>query len=167
EAIVATFPADDEPLRRAIAWCPGLRLLRQPKWECLGTFITSSLKQVPHIRKMSLTLRERFGKRLNVPGGGEIRAWPDPAALAAAGEAALRACGLGYRAPYLHRTASLVAGSEIDLEALASLPGPEAAMALRSLPGVGAKVAACALLFGWEMADAFPVDVWVERVLRR
>ena len=34
------------------------------------------------------------------------------------------------------------------------------------LPGVGEKVANCALLFGFERVRAFPIDVWIERVLR-
>ena len=60
-AMAATFPADDAALQRAVAWCPGLRILRQPSWECLATFITSSLKQVPHIRAISLRVRDPQG----------------------------------------------------------------------------------------------------------
>lgn len=167
ERIVSTFPADDGPLQRAIAWCPGLRLLRQPKWECLATFILSSLKQVPHIRRMSLALRQRFGRPLHAPGLPAMWAWPEPEAIARAGGEALRECGLGYRAGYLHATAVSVAERRVDLESLSGLPENEAAAVLQSLPGVGAKIAACALLFGWEMCGAFPVDVWIDRVLRR
>lgn len=172
-AITATFPANDAGLRHAVAWCPGLRILRQPRWECLATFITSSLKQVPHIRQISLTLRERFGRPATAgrgkPISGALRQWayPTPSALAAAGENALRACGLGYRAAFLHRTAADIAKGRFDLEAVAALPDTEARAALCSLHGVGEKIANCALLFAWERAAAFPIDVWVERVLRR
>ncbi|MES2706595.1 MAG: DNA glycosylase [Verrucomicrobiota bacterium] len=166
-ALTATFPADDEGLRRAVAWCPGLRILRQPSWECLATFITSSLKQVPHIRQISLTLRRRFGEPVPFPGLPDQWAYPTPAALAAAGETALRACGLGYRAAFLHRTADDIAGGRFDPEAVAGLPDAEARAALCTLHGVGEKIANCALLFGWERPAAFPIDVWVERVLRR
>src|SRR5213078_756968 len=34
------------------------------------------------------------------------------------------------------------------------------------LPGVGAKVANCVMLFAYERLRAFPIDVWIERVLR-
>ncbi|RYD25356.1 MAG: hypothetical protein EOP86_27420 [Verrucomicrobiaceae bacterium] len=154
-------------MRRAVAWCPGLRILRQPSWECLATFITSSLKQVPHIRQISLTLRQRFGEPVSHPGLPEQWAYPSPAALASAGEAALRACGLGYRAAFLHRTARDIAEGRFDLSAVAALPDDEARAALCTLHGVGEKIANCALLFGWERAAAFPIDVWVERVLRQ
>jgi N-glycosylase/DNA lyase len=166
-AITATFPAKDAPLKQAMTWCPGLRILRQPPWECLATFITSSLKQVPHIRQISLTLRQRFGHRVSMPGLPDQWTYPTPAALAAAGETALRACGLGYRAAFLHRTASDIAEGRFDLDAVAALTDPDALTALCRLHGVGEKIANCALLFGWQRLAAFPVDVWVERVLRQ
>lgn len=166
-ALAATFPQNDGPLRAAMAWCPGLRIIRQPPWECLASFITSSLKQVPHIRKISLTLRERFGLPIPAPGMPMQWSYPTPEALAKAGEAALRDCGLGYRAAFLHRTACDLAEGRFDLAAIASLPDDEARAALCRLHGVGEKIANCALLFGWQRLAAFPVDVWVERVLRQ
>ena len=166
-ALVATFPAHDEALRQAMAWCPGLRILHQPSWECLATFITSSLKQVPHIRKISLTLRERFGDPVMAPGLPPQWSYPTPAALASAGEAALRECGLGYRAAFLHRTACDLAEGRFDLQSIDTLPDEAARAALCQLHGVGEKIANCALLFGWQRLAAFPVDVWVERVLRQ
>src|SRR5262245_60462840 len=62
KAMHRTLPKGDQHLRRALKYAPGIRILRQPEWECLATFITSSLKQVAHIRQISLALRERFGQ---------------------------------------------------------------------------------------------------------
>ena len=166
-ALTASFPQDDAALARAMAWCPGLRIVRQPVWECLATFITSSLKQVPHIRAISLRLRERFGRRLELPGLPAAHAYPSAEALADAGEAALRECGLGYRAAFLHRTAVEVAEGRFDIEAVAAMNDDAALAALCTLPGVGEKIASCALLFGYGRSGAFPIDVWIERVLRR
>ena len=166
DAIAATFPGTDAILRHAIEWCPGLRILRQPRWECLATFITSSLKQVPHIRRISLTLRKRFGQPVAAPGLPLMYTYPTPTALAAAGEAALRECGLGYRAAFLHRAAVAISNGDVDLDAIASLPDAEARAALCGLHGVGEKIASCALLFAWERHGAFPIDVWIERALR-
>lgn len=166
-AIHATFPGDDAVLRDAIAFAPGLRVARQPLWECLATFITSSMKQVAHIRAISLALRERYGEAREFAG----RTWhsyPSPEALAAAGEEALRACALGYRAKSLHLAAAAVASGEIDLAAIEREPSLEVARAeLLRLHGVGEKIANCALLFGAGRWDAFPIDVWIERILRR
>lgn len=166
DKITASFPPSDDVLGRAIAWCPGLRLLRQPQWECLATFITSSLKQVPHIRRISLRLRERFGQPVKEIGLPLLHTYPSPATLAAAGETALRECGLGYRAPFLHRAAEAITSGRVDIEAIALLPDAEALDALCTLHGVGEKIASCALLFGWERHGVFPIDVWIERALR-
>ncbi len=161
----ATFPADDAVLAEAIAYCPGLRLVRQPVWECLATFITSSLKQVAHIRQISLTLRRRFGERREI-AGCEVWTYPSPAAIAAAGEEALRECGLGYRAVGLHRTAEAIASGEADLGELEALDDAEARAFLLRFHGVGEKIANCVLLFGCGRYGAFPIDVWMDRILR-
>lgn len=167
EAIVSTFPADDATLAAAVAYAPGLRLIRQPAWECLATFITSSLKQVPHIARLSHTLRERFGKPVDF-GGTTLHTYPGPAALATAGEAALRQCGLGYRAAYLAATARLVDSGALDLGFLTDpdVPDDEALRRLTQAPGVGPKVASCVLLFAGQRLGFFPIDVWIERALR-
>lgn len=159
EEIYAAFPQDPMS-REALEMCSGLRIIRQPRWECLATFITSSMKQVAHIRAMSLALRAAFGSPV-----GDRLAYPSPAALAAASEGALRACGLGYRAANLLATARRVEAGAVDLEAIASLPTDELRLVLTGLPGVGVKVANCVLLFAYERLDAVPIDVWVHRVL--
>lgn len=164
EEIYATFPADPAMVA-ALAYCRGLRLIRQPAWECLATFITSSMKQVAHIAQISHTLRRRFGRRIEWLGR-EFFAYPAPEAFAALEETDLRACSLGYRAKTLLGAAKMIAAGEVDLAAVAKMDDDTARAELCRLPGVGEKVANCALLFGFERLKAFPIDVWIERVLR-
>lgn len=156
----------DRHLRAAAAYCGQLRLLRQPAWECLATFITSAVKQVSHIAQISGHLRRAYGQ--SVPFAGHTyHTYPTPAALAEAPERDLREhARLGWRAPHLRATAEIIAGGGFDLAAPRTLPLPEARKALCALPGVGEKVANCVLLFAYERLEAFPVDVWIERMLR-
>jgi N-glycosylase/DNA lyase len=163
EGIYEGFPRD-ETMLAALEFCRGLRIIRQPTWECLATFITSSMKQVVHIRQMSRALRERFGR--TVPGS-EWQAYPAAESLAAASEDELRACGLGYRAKNLRATAQRVASGEADLEAWRDLDDAALRDALCTLPGVGRKVANCAMLFGFARLGAFPVDTWISRIMRK
>ena len=163
KSIYAGFPKD-ETMLAALEFCRGLRMIRQPAWECLATFITSSMKQVAHIRQMSTALRARFGGAVR---GTDLRSYPGPRALASASEADLRACGLGYRAKNLRATAQRVASGEADLEKLSALGDNELREALCELPGVGRKVANCAMLFGFGRVSAFPVDTWIARVMKR
>jgi len=163
--ICRSFP-NDPAMRAAGDFCRGLRIMRQPRWECLATFITSSMKQVAHIRQISQTLRTRYGKRQRVTNC-EAHSFPTPSRIAKLTEQDLRACALGYRAKNLLATARLVASGEADLKQWSELSDEALRVALCELPGVGAKVANCVMLFAYERLQAFPIDVWIERVLKQ
>ncbi len=165
--VVQSFP-DDEPMRAALNACHGLRLLRQDPWECLASFILSSSKQIVQIQQITSLLCERYGELLPVaPGCPAAFAFPSPARLARATEAELRACKMGFRAPYLLATARLIASGQFDLARLHARPVEVARAELMSLPGVGQKIADCILLFAYGVQSAFPVDVWMVRALRQ
>ncbi len=172
EALVATFP-DDDPMRAATASSPGLRLLRQDPWECLASFILSSTKQIVQIQDCVRLLAERFGEPIPAglsdpgPGGPMTWAFPSWARLAAASEAELRACKLGFRAPYLLGTARMIQNGEVDLLRLKEIPTAFARAELERFPGVGRKIADCVLLFAYRRQDAFPVDVWIQKALQQ
>ena len=163
--ICASFP-DDPAMNAARHFCRGLRIIRQPKWECLATFICSSMKQVAHIRQISLALRRRLGERRKV-GDHAVYTFPPAQRIARATENDLRECALGYRAKNLLATARLISSGECDLESWSALSDPDLREKLCSLPGVGAKIANCVLLFAYERLRAFPIDVWIERVLKQ
>jgi N-glycosylase/DNA lyase len=163
DEILNSFP-DDAAMKLAAEYSVGIRIVRQPPWECLATFLTSAVKQVHQIRAMSLAIRHRFGRRLQC---GDLCAYsyPGPEILATVGSEQLIECKLGFRARNLLSTARMVAGGEIDLEAIRKLPTQEARRALVRLPGVGEKIANCVLLFAYERLDTIPIDVWIARVL--
>ena len=72
---------------------------------------------------------------------------------------------VGYRAKYIVSTVRMINEKEIDIYQLANLSTKEAKEILMKLPGVGPKVSDCVLLFAFNKNDAFPVDVWVKRVM--
>jgi N-glycosylase/DNA lyase len=163
--ICGSFP-NDPAMHAACDFCQGLRIMRQPRWECLATFITSSMKQVAHIRQISRTLRKRYGKPQLVLDF-EVHSFPPAQRIAELTEQDLRTCALGYRAKNLLATARLIASGEADLEKWRKLPDESLRIRLCELPGVGAKVANCVMLFAYERLRAFPIDVWIERVLKQ
>ena len=163
--ICDSFPKDPV-MNAARNFCHGLRIIRQPKWECLATFICSSMKQVAHIRQISLALRKRFGKQRRI-GDQLVYTFVSPQRLAHASEKELLECKLGYRAKTLRATARLVSSGQADLEAWSALSDAELRKQLCALPGVGPKIANCVMLFAYERLRAFPIDVWIERVLRQ
>ncbi len=163
--ICDSFPTDPV-MKAARDFCRGLRIIRQPKWECLATFICSSMKQVAHIRQISLALRKRFGEP-RMAGNQMVCTFPSPQRIAKASDSVLRRCALGYRAKNLRATAGLVSSGEADLEAWGRFGEAELRKHLCELPGVGPKIANCVMLFAYERLGAFPIDVWIERVLRQ
>ena len=160
--IFSTFP-NDEWLDRARAFAPGLRILRQEPWETLCNFICSSLKQIVQIEQINHELRRAFGE----PVGEGLHSFPEPMRMARATEAQLRECRLGFRARHLYVAARQVASSEVSLDRIELMTTPQAREALKQIQGVGEKVANCLLLFAYGRREAFPIDVWVERVLRQ
>jgi N-glycosylase/DNA lyase len=159
--IFASFPSDPW-LERARGFAPGLRVLRQDPWETLCNFICSSLKQIVQIQQINHELRRTLGQAIEP----DLYTFPSPSRLALATELQLRDCRLGFRARHLFVAARQIAHGEISLEKVEEMPTAEARETLMRIRGVGEKVANCVLLFAYGRLEAFPIDVWVERVLR-
>ena len=154
----------DVHIKAALSDFWGLRIVRQPPWECLISFICATYKSVAAIRQMLLKLSEKFGEKVMLEGC-DFHAFPTQERLAKASLRELEGCGLGYRAKYVLETSRLVCAGSFDFDGLRRMGYAEAKDALRELPGVGAKVADCVLLFSLGMLEAFPVDVWVKRII--
>jgi N-glycosylase/DNA lyase len=160
--ILATFP-NDPLLREAVKDHHGLRVIRQESWECLASFIASSSKQIVQIRQIVDLLARRFGE----PVSDIHHAFPSVAAVAGATHQQLWDCKLGFRAKNLLAAARLIDSGKLDLDSLSAIEYGHALEELIKLPGVGEKIANCTLLFACGFNQAFPIDVWIERALRR
>jgi N-glycosylase/DNA lyase len=156
---------DQDPLIHvAINALFGLRLIRQEPWECLISYLCATYANISRIKDMLERLSRRFGKKLHFKGK-TFYSFPTRKALAQATVKDLLKCNLGYRAPYILNTAKLVNSTQFDLAALAQLPYVEGRRYLLTLKGVGPKVADCVLLFSQNKLEAFPVDVWIKRIV--
>ena len=158
-------PKRDPFLHQAAEFEKGIRILRQDPWEMLITFIISQNKNIPAIRRSVELLAKSCGRKRMDTVGREYFGFPDPAAVAALSEEALSECRLGYRCKYVHAAAEAVLDGRIDLERLKEADEKTTISALSGLFGVGVKVANCVSLFGLHHMDAFPVDVWMKRIL--
>jgi N-glycosylase/DNA lyase len=154
----------DDYIKMALRRFEGLRIVRQEPWECLISFICATYKSIAAIEQMLSKLSIKFGEK-KVFDGYDFYLFPTVEKLVFASENGLRECGLGYRAKYVQATAKKILAEKISLEDLKNLSYLEAKKVLVDFPGVGLKVADCMLLFSLEKLDAFPVDVWVKRVI--
>ncbi|WP_251342672.1 DNA-3-methyladenine glycosylase family protein [Haloplanus halophilus] len=163
DAIVDATP-DDPLLERAYDAYPGMRLVRDPPFPCLISFICSAQMRVSRIHGMQRALAREYGEQFAVDGR-TYHAFPTPADLAARSEEDLRDLKLGYRAPYVRRTAEMVAEGEAAPEDARGLPYEDARESLTRFVGVGEKVADCVLLFSLGYLEAVPLDTWIRSAI--
>ena len=161
-AFIKDIPKDDIFLNKAVSYSNGIHILNQDKWEMLISFIISQRKSISAIKTSIEKLCCMFGKQI---ADGRY-AFPTPEALACANLYELNACSLGYRSEYIYEAASLIASGKIVLDKLDKLNDKELIESLMRFKGVGIKVANCVFLFAYHRIGAFPVDVWIDRVIK-
>lgn len=156
---------DRDPfIHAAIEECAGLRILRQPPWECLLSYLCATNTNIPMVKKRVRLLAEILGDRIP---GTDLFSFPRQEVFLKECTGQLDTCRLGYRRDYLATTACRLAGVDGWEGRTRSLPYEEARADLTSLPGIGPKAADCVLLFGFEKYEAFPVDVWIRRIMQQ
>lgn len=155
----------DPVIHAAIERCLGLRIIRQDPWECLVSYICATCANIPGIMMRIENLSERYGDKLEMDEM-TFHTFPTAKRLSEEEICSIRTCKVGYRDAYICGAAEMAASDANWAENIAGMPYSEAHEKLMMLNGVGPKVADCVLLFGFEKYEAFPVDVWIERILR-
>ena len=162
QSVIDALPWRSDPvLEDAIQCFRGLRILKQPLGETLFAFLLSSVKTIPQIKELCQITARKYGDEI-VPG---VHALPTWSQLAKVPEADLRKLKFGYRAKFVSDTACRLAKEPDFLSIVEEAPYEKARALLMELPGVGGKVADCALLFGAGKLEAFPVDTWIAKAL--
>lgn len=151
----------DPSLKEALNTYYGIRILRQAPWEALCSFIISQNNNIPRIKGIVSRLCENFGEKI----GENDYSFPSAETLSSLSVEELMPLRSGFRAKYIIDAAQKVVSGEVDFEKIRSIDIENARAELIKIKGVGAKVAECTLLYGFNRLDAFPVDVWVKRVV--
>ena len=169
--------SDNPTLLDAVSTSSGIRILKQEPWEAICSFIISQNNNIPRIKKIIATLAHKCGTKTDISNmSGHIAethlenegcfcSFPAPAEVAALGIDGIFDLKTGFRAKYIYDAAQKMLCGDIDIEFLTdSHSTADCSEHLCSVKGIGPKVAACALLFGFARLDAFPVDVWIKKV---
>jgi len=149
-------------LKKAIKSFYGMRLTQSDPWITSVSFIISQFNNIKRIRGVIRALMEKFGKKID---GRYL--FPTCERIAKASKSELMSCGVGYRYEYLHEFANACLDDKINLNSLYSKSYEEAKQELMRFKGIGDKVADCILLFGYGKGEAFPIDVWIKRIIER
>lgn len=155
----------DAVIHNALENNRGLRIVRQPPWECTVSYICATNSNIPTIRRRIAAIARRYGRTVECEGR-EFNIFPDPGIIACDGHDGLTECRLGYRKPYVYGTSCTVTDAAQWEERIRSLPYEDARKEMMKLNGIGPKAADCILLFAFQKYEAFPVDVWVRRIMR-
>ena len=161
----AIDPEKDPFLWRAAEQEKGIRILWQDPWEMLITFIISQNRNIPGIMRSVELLAEACGEKKIDCRGQNFSAFPDAETVLRLSERELLDCCLGYRWKYVHAAAEAVTAGRLNLDELKNAGEEETIRELTGMYGVGIKVANCVSLFGLHHLNAFPLDVWMKRVL--
>ena len=157
----------DPILEEAIGFGPGIRILNQEPFEILISFIISANNQIPRIKKSIEAIALNYGEKIDTElNTREYWAFPQAKTIEnAVLEEFNSLTKVGFRGQRVIATSSIIANGELELQPIFSMTRDEGKIELMKLPGVGPKVSDCVLLFGFDKDEAFPVDVWVKRVM--
>ena len=164
--IIDKISKDDPHMQKAIEYGQGIRILNQDPWEMIISFIISQNKAIPHIQQCIRNICEAFGEQLIDKDNEIYYAFPTVEQLAKATDEQLRACKVGFRAPYIMDACQKVMDNTVTLGLLPAMSTQEAKETLIKIKGIGEKVAHCVLLFGLNKTDTFPTDVWIKRIMQ-
>ncbi len=154
----------DSNVRSAIQFGAGMKMLRQAPFETLISFITSSNNNIKRIKQIVERLSKEYGKRIDFEGD-TYYAFPRAEDLVSATLEDYRKIGFGYRDKYILDAVNKVVNGEVNLDIIYDFDREEALQELMKIKGVGKKVASCIALFAYSKYNAFPIDVWIKKVL--
>jgi len=138
----------------------GIRILKQDEWEAICSFIISQNNNIPRIKGIIERLCENFGEKI-----GDSYSFPTAEVIAEKSLDDLSVLRAGFRAKYILDAAQKISSKEVDIEKIKAMNFEAAKAELIKIKGVGEKVAQCSLLYGFGRIEAFPVDVWVKRIV--
>ncbi len=160
-AIKCSLAASEPRLKGIIKKYGGIHILNQDFFETMISFIISQNKSISQIKNIVRNISVRYGMPCGVIDGREYHIFPEKKVFEKLTEDDFRALKTGFRAPYLYN--AVHAG--LDGEALRHMEYADAKGSLMQVKGIGDKVANCILLFSLGFRDAFPVDVWIKRIM--
>ncbi len=156
----------DKTTKIAVKKYLGLRLIRQDPFQCFISFIVSSNSNIQKIKSSLEKISIKFGTKIKFDNQ-EFHSFPEPNKIANASIQEIQSCGVGYRAKFIIDAAKMVESKKIDFERLKKSNYHDAKETILTVPGIGNKVADCILLFSLDKTEAFPLDTWMIRILKK
>lgn len=157
---------NNEFLNKIIDYSKGTRILNQSMFEIVISYIFSSSNNIPRIEGSIEKLSSLYGKKV-IFEDKEYYLFPDMNSLDGVTEEKYKEqIRIGYRAPYVAKTVEKILSGKYNLQDISQMDTDTARKILLELEGVGPKVADCILLFSMKKKNVFPVDTWINKVMK-
>ena len=177
---------DSKWLKEAADFGAGIAILGQDPWETIISFIISQNNNIPRIRKIVREISAAYGTNLSIVN--DYNSCPLKLIEGSPNAGTCKVCGRcytfptaedilkspenllpskpGFRYGYILDAAEKIANGEVDITKIKNENRYEYTLeTLKTIKGVGDKVASCAALFGFGNLEAFPIDVWMKRAI--
>lgn len=152
---------DDNVMEEAVDYGRGIRILNQDYFETTISFIISQNNRIPMIKAVLENISSSYGEKIK----DEYYSFPDWEALSKVSDEDLRLCKTGFRSKYILDCVNKISDGKLNLKEMEDLPTDELKKKLMEVKGIGEKVSDCIVLFAYGRREAFPVDVWIKRVM--
>ena len=145
--------------------CKGLKMINEPRFELIISYIMSANNGVPQIRNTLNIISEKYGTKV-VFRNKDYYLFPTPSMLKNVSIEDYRNCKAGFRDKYIYEFVQKIINKEINLDSIDNMNSEDALNYLMNNKGIGEKVASCILLFGYHRFDVFPIDTWVKKYMK-
>ena len=155
----------NKEIEEVVNSCNGLKMINEPRFEVIISYILSSNNRVPQIKKALDNISKEYGKKV-LFNNKEYYLFPKFEELKNCNLETLRNCKTGFRDKYIYEFINKIKNKEFDIDIIDKMNSKDALNYLKTLNGVGDKVASCILLFGYHRFDVFPIDTWVKKYMK-
>ena len=154
----------DSSLKEMIDSCKGLKMINQPKFECVISYIISQNNRVPQIKKTLDNISINYGEKV-IFNNKDYYLFPSIEKLIGVSIDDYRNLKCGFRDKYIYEIVNNINNKNIDLDLIDNMSSEDALNYLMNNKGIGEKVASCILLFAYSKYDVFPIDTWVKKYM--
>lgn len=154
----------DDIIDDAINRYNSIRLVNEPIFPTLISFICSTQMRIERIHSMINSLKRECGSKIQT-NNNTYYAFPTLSELSEYDENDFKKLNIGYRSRYLNETIDMLLEDNI----LSNLPesNNKSRKDIKQLMGVGTKVADCTLLYGTNRLNIVPVDTWIDKLAEK
>ena len=154
----------DSSLKNIIDECYGLKIINQPRFECIISYIVSQNNRVSQIANSLNNISKKYGKEVSF-NNKKYYLFPNLEDLKNVSIEEFRNLKVGFRDKYIYEFIKNMTEKNIDIDIIDSMSSEDALKYLMQNKGIGEKVASCILLFSYSRFDVFPIDTWVKKYM--